>query len=75
MWLIKHPLTKSPYKTRSKDRRSPIQLSTSTDSSPNEKHLKINKNLYKKQNIETMNKFRLLEKMETVTPNYLNPKQ
>ena len=36
-WLIKHLVTKSPTKIRSKDKRSPIQPPTSTDSSANKK--------------------------------------
>ena len=53
---IKHPVTRST-KSRSKGRRSPIWPPASTDSSPNKKHFKKNKNLhqnqkYKKQKIQ-----------------------
>ena len=64
---IKHPVTKST-KIRSKDKRSPIQTPTSTDSSPNKKTLKDKQNptpkpkIQETENTEPMNKFRILKK-------------
>ena len=67
---IKHPVTKSTKI------RSPIQPPTSIDSSPNKKkHLKTNKNYTKTENTKTINKFRILEKMETdSSPRLTKPK-
>ena len=67
---IKCPTAKSPCKTRSKDRRSAIRPHTSTDSSPNKKVLKnkqkrtSKQKIHETENIESVNKFRHLEKME-----------
>ena len=79
---IKHPVTKSPSKIISKNKRSPIQPSASTDSSPNKKKtLKDKEKLTPKskiqetENTETMNKFGILEKMETESsPQLTKPK-
>ena len=78
---IKHPITKSPTKIRSKDRRSSIQPPTSTDFSPNKKTFKDKQKptpkpkIQETENAETMNKFRLLEKMEIEnSPQMTKPK-
>ena len=71
IWPIKHPVTQSPTKIRSKDTRSLIWPPTSTDSSSNKKALKDKQKptpkpkIQETENTETMNKFRILEKMET----------
>ena len=80
---IKHLVTKSPTKIRSKDKRSPIQYPDSTDSSPNKnkKTLKDKQKLTRKpkiqetENTETMNDFRKFEKMETESRPQLKPKR
>ena len=46
---IKCPIKKSLSKTRSKDKRSPIQTPASKDTSPNKKYLKTNKTQYQKK--------------------------
>ena len=67
---VKCATEKFPSKTRTKDRRSPIRPPTSTDISPNKKVLKDKQKTTSKQkiheteNVESSNKFRLLEKME-----------
>ena len=69
--LIKHLVIKPATKIRSKDKRSLIQPPTSTDSPPNKKTLKdkqkptLKPKIQETENTETMNKFRILEKMET----------
>ena len=56
--LMKHPVTKSPNKIRSKDKRSPIRPPASTDSTPNKKKTLKDKQKptpkpkYKKQKIQ-----------------------
>ena len=65
---VKCAMEKSPFKTRSKDRRSPIRPSTSTATSPNNKVLKDKQKTTSKQkidkteNVKSSNKLRLLEK-------------
>ena len=78
---IKHPVTRSSTKIRSKDKRSPIWPLASTDSSSNKKeHLhKQNPTLKPKiqetENTETMNQFRILQKMKTeINPQLTKPK-
>ena len=67
---VKYVTKKSPSKTRPKDRRSPIRPPTSTDTSPNKKLQKDKTKITSKQktveseNIESSNKFKILEKME-----------
>ena len=57
---------KSPSKTRPKHRRSPIRPPNSTDTSPNKKLQKDKTKITPKQNenVDTSNKFKILEKME-----------
>ena len=67
---VKCETDKYPSKTRTKDRRSSMRRPTSTDTSLNNKVLKDKQKTTWKQkihiteNVESSNKFRLLEKME-----------
>ena len=82
-WPIKRPVTRSPTKSRSKDRRSPNTTSwfgRFLSKKKKKKTLKekqkptLNPKIQETENIETMNKFSLLEKMQTESsPKLTNP--
>ena len=76
--MIKSSIKQSPSETRPKDKSSPIRPPASTDTSPNIEILKIKQKPTSKQKIqqsETINEFRLLDKMETESsPQLTKPK-